>query len=81
MFTVVPKNSDSAVAEAPIIWFITSRIALVLISSITNSSAEISAPIIVDTMMRTSFLEKSIMLFPFIPVTYEISTPTAGSKS
>ena len=28
MFTVSPMNSDIAVAEAPIIWFITSHIAL-----------------------------------------------------
>ena len=79
--TVVPKNSDNAVAEAPIIWFMASRIALALISSITNSSSGISAPIIIETMTRTSFREKSITLFPLSPFTYEISTPTAGSKS
>ena len=33
ILTVNFKNSESAVAEAPIIWFITSQIALLLISS------------------------------------------------
>ena len=79
--TLYPRNSESAVAEDPIIWFITSRIALWFISSSSNSSGGISIPIIIPTMMRTSSRLNMITFLPDKPSTYWISTPTAGSIS
>ena len=38
IFTTMPRNSESAVAEEPIIWFITSHAALMLSSSNSKSS-------------------------------------------
>ena len=69
ILTVNFKNSESAVAEAPIIWFITSQIALLLISSSSNLSSGTSSPRRVPTMMRTSFLLNIIILLPSRPST------------
>ncbi len=48
------KNCERAVAEAPIIWFITSQIAPMFISSITNSRSEKSVCRSSPTMIFTS---------------------------
>ena len=69
ILTVNFRNSESAVADAPIIWFITSQIALLLISSSSNLSSGISSPRRVPTMMRTSFLLNIIILLPSSPST------------
>ncbi len=78
--TTSPKNSESAVADAPIIIFITSQIALRFNSFNSNSSSGISVIIRISTMDFTSFLFKSITFVPSKPATYVICTPIAGSK-
>ena len=81
IFTTMPRKSLMAVAAAPIIWFITSQTQLMLSSSRTNSSSGVSEPRRISTIAFTS-LRLSIMIFlPSRPVTYLISTPTAGSIS
>ena len=67
MFTGFPRNSESAVAEDPIIWFMTSQIALTLISFISNSSSGISAPMSIPTIIRTSLRRNIMILLPSRP--------------
>ncbi len=69
IFTIVPKNSESAVADAPIIWFITSQMALMWISSISKGVSSSSTPIMVLTMMRTSSRRNIMIFFPSRPST------------
>ena len=69
MFTGLPRNSESAVADEPIIWFITSQIALILISSSSNSSSGISPPMSIPTIIRTSLRRNIMILLPSRPST------------
>ncbi len=83
IFVGRPRISDKAVAEAPIIWFITSQAALMLMSSNSNSSAGIgsSFPISKSRITCMSFFLSIVTLVPSIPSTYFIFTTIAGSKS
>ena len=70
MFTTIPKKSDRAVAEAPIIWFITSQAALMLSSSNTKSSlGGSSLPISRFRITCISRWRKMMTLEPEIPST------------
>ena len=80
ILTAFDKNSESAVADAPIIWFMTSQMALMFSSFNSNSSSGVSIPIIISTIIFTSCFFKSIILLPLNPAVYVISTPTAGSR-
>ncbi len=78
---VFPKNSDSAVADAPIIWFITSQAALILISSNTKSSAGGSSfPMRRFSTICISDCRNTITFDPEIPCMYSILTSIAGSS-
>ena len=69
IFTILPKNSDNAVEDAPIIWFITSQTALIFISFSSNSSSGISIPISISTITFTSCLLRSMTFSPSRPAT------------
>ena len=81
MLTGRPKKSDRAVEAAPIIWFMTSQTALMVISFSSNSSSGVSLPIRMSTMVLTSLRRSIMMLLPSRPETYLISMPMAGSRS
>ena len=81
MLTIIPRKSLIAVAAAPIIWFMTSQTQLMLSSSSWNSSSGVSEPSRISTIAFTSLRLSIMMLLPSRPVTYLISTPTAGSIS
>ena len=80
ILTVLLKNSDNAVADDPIIWFMTSQIALMFSSFNSNSSSGVSIPISISTITFTSCFFNSMILLPLSPAIYVISTPTAGSR-
>ena len=71
MLTVLPRTSERAVAEAPIIWFMTSQAALMLMSSNSKlSSVSVkSLPIRRSRMMRMSLRRRMITFVPEIPST------------
>ena len=69
ILTVVPRNSDKAVAEAPIIWFMTSQIALMWISVRSSLMEAGSSPIRVPTMMHTSSRRNIMIFLPSRPST------------
>ncbi len=63
------RNWERAVAEAPIIWFMTSQIAPMFISSITNSRSEKSVCRSRPTMTFTSDSFRIRMFCPSRPFT------------
>ncbi len=82
ILTTLLKNSESAVAAAPIIWFMTSQAALMLSSSKTKSSVGSSSlPISRFRMICISRCRKIITLLPEMPSTYSILTSMAGSSA
>ncbi len=79
IFTVLFRNCESAVAAAPIIWFITSQMAPIFISSSSNSLSEKSVCSRRPTIVLTSSRFRIRILLPERPSVYFTSTPTAGS--
>jgi hypothetical protein len=69
ILTILPRNSDSAVADAPIIWFMTSQTALMLISFSSKSSSGISMPMTISTITLISCLLRSMTFSPSNPAT------------
>ena len=69
-----------AVAAEPIIWFMTSHTALTVSSLSSNSSSGVSIPIRISTITLMSLRRSSMMLLPWSPSMYLISTPMAGSR-
>ena len=68
IFTVIARNSDSAVADAPIIWFMTSQAALMLSSSNSKSSEGGSSfPMSRFRITCMSFWRNTITFVPEMP--------------
>ena len=65
--TARPNSSDRAVADAPIIWFMTSLMALMFMSLSSNSSSVYVTPISISTMTLTSLRLRSMMFLPVRP--------------
>ena len=78
---VLCSMDASEVAEEPTIWFMTSRIALRLISSSTTLSGSMLPlpPIRRSVISATSYSLSSSMLLPLMPSMYCTSTTTMGS--
>ena len=71
ILTVLPRTSDMAVADAPIIWFMTSQAALMLMSSNSKLSSDSvnSLPISRSRIMRMSFRRRMMTFVPEMPST------------
>ncbi len=80
MLIGMPRKSERAVADEPIIWFITSQAALMLSSSNSKSSeGGSSLPISRFRITCISFWRNTITFVPEMPSTYRIVTSMAGS--